>query len=63
MTGEVTDVTWSLNLKARSSGGERYPDTVEVGSSNLPVFIIKTESLEDIRKSSKLLFFGECLVC
>ncbi len=24
-------------IKARSSGGERYPDTVEVASSNLAV--------------------------
>ena len=57
LTGKAAGATWKQNLKARSSGGERYPDTVEVGSSNLPVPTINTQSLEDIRKSSKL-FFG-----
>ena len=53
MTGETTGATWSLNLKARSSGGERYLDTVEVVGSNP---IVPTSKFKRLRFMPRPLF-------
>jgi hypothetical protein len=44
------------SLKARSSGGERYPDTVEVVSSNLTVPTMKNEGATAMAVAPFLLF-------
>ncbi len=50
-----------LSTKARSSGGERYLDTVEVGSSNLLVPTIKNKGLRATKLVSPFLMRLGCV--